>query len=240
MSEKTIPPHKLIISMLSGEMIWAKTHNCLINAIGQCMRNGVTVAHMNVQTTIISTGRSNAAEAALRCGATHLLFIDSDMVFPPFAPQALLQHDLPVVGCTYCPRRPPFRLLHKELGDVRGAVNPPKPHLAPDETGVREVLRMPTGMLMIRADVLKAMRQPYFRFANIDGKAETVGEDYLFCDDARALGFKIWLDCDLSRSIGHIAQHENYCEDIPELELMNAPAAEAREEQMAVAAGETP
>jgi hypothetical protein len=53
--------------------------------------------------------------------------------------------------------------------------------------------------------VFDKLSKPYFRF-DTDANGDIIGEDYVFCDRARAAGFRIWCDSLLSREIGHIGQ----------------------------------
>jgi hypothetical protein len=54
--------------------------------------------------------------------------------------------------------------------------------------------------------VFEALSKPYFRFLTDEASGEITGEDYVFCDRARAAGFRIWCDTRLSLEIGHIGQ----------------------------------
>jgi GT2 family glycosyltransferase len=65
---------------------------------------------------------------------------------------------------------------------------------------------MPTGCLLVRMSVFDALAKPHFRFLFDESSGAIVGEDYNFCDRARAVGFRIWCDPQLSFAIGHIGQ----------------------------------
>jgi hypothetical protein len=52
--------------------------------------------------------------------------------------------------------------------------------------------------------VFDALTKPYFRYVTDEAGGEIVGEDYVFCDRARAAGFRIWCDATLSLEIGHL------------------------------------
>ena len=79
--------------------------------------------------------------------------------------------------------------------------------------------RVGTGFMLIRRHVIEAIAkqsQTYlgpdgvgeihnvFEFSMLDGKF--VGEDYNFCDKAGMLGYKVWVDVELS--LPHMGQEE--------------------------------
>jgi hypothetical protein len=51
--------------------------------------------------------RNKACEHALNCGATHLFFLDSDVIPPPDTILRLLAHNHPFISGVYCRRSPP-------------------------------------------------------------------------------------------------------------------------------------
>lgn len=65
---------------------------------------------------------------------------------------------------------------------------------------------MPTGCLMIRMSVFDALTGPNFRFLVDPATDAIIGEDYDFCDRARAQGFTVWCDTALSFEVGHLGQ----------------------------------
>ena len=70
----------------------------------------------------------------------------------------------------------------------------------------RSMARIPTGCLLIRMSVFDKLPRPYFRFESNEESGDIIGEDYIFCDRARAAGFRVWCDPALSHEIGHIGQ----------------------------------
>ena len=51
---------------------------------------------------------------------------------------------------------------------------------------------------------------PWFRLEFLEGKDEvgksTLGEDTIFCRDARKRGYRVWCDTDLTKQIAHIGE----------------------------------
>lgn len=151
----------------------------------------------NIRSSILPVSRSILVERAQANKSDYILFLDSDMVFPPDALKRLLAHDKDIVCATYCRRE--------------GATEPMGCTVEWDginsnATGLIEGGRLPTGCMLIRMLVFDKMDKPYFRWGINEGKSEIVGEDVEFCDRARALGYKVWVDMDLSKQVGHIGE----------------------------------
>ena len=51
--------------------------------------------------------RNEACKKALEIGASHLFFIDSDIVVPSDGVLRLLRHNVPLISGVYCRRSPP-------------------------------------------------------------------------------------------------------------------------------------
>lgn len=135
--------------------------------------------------------RNAAAVMAIEEGFTHLMFIDSDMAFPPDTVERLLAHGKPVVGATYIRRCEPYNLL--------GLVAEKW-----EDKPLVEALELPTGCLLINVSALKKVGWPYFAFEYGDNPGERIGEDIWFCRKWRETGGKIYCDAVLTRQLGHI------------------------------------
>jgi hypothetical protein len=195
----TVP--KVGIVVPSGDMVHAKFAVCLTGVVQATQRADMVV--INPQSSLVATGRQMGVEAALGRECSHILFLDSDMVFPPDTLEILLSHDKPVVGATYVRRKLPSALLHRELvGEARVG------------HGLREVARLPLGCTLIQAEVFEELAVPYFRCTYPNGFE--AGEDFWFCDQAREKSFGIWLDANLSRRIGHLGMYTHTVNDLGE------------------------
>ena len=157
------------------------------------------------QGTLIANQRAELSLDAMREGCTHILFIDSDMRFPQDMIGRLLKHDLDIVA-TNCARRRmptgPTAQLYKENGE-RELV-----WTMPESTGLQEVGSVGMGVMLIKANVFEALAEPWFETPWRVDKRGYIGEDVYFCQKAAAAGFKIWIDHDVSKEIGHIGTFE--------------------------------
>jgi hypothetical protein len=157
------------------------------------------------QGTLIANQRAELCLDAMREKCTHVLFIDSDMRFPQDMIERLLQHDLDIVA-TNCARRRmptgPTAQIYKENGE-RELV-----YTMPESTGLQEVGSVGMGVMLIKANVFAKLAEPWFETPWRHDKRGYIGEDVFFCKKAREAGFKIWIDHDVSKEIGHIGMFE--------------------------------
>jgi hypothetical protein len=157
------------------------------------------------QGTLIANQRAELSLDAMQENCSHILFIDSDMRFPQDMIGRLLKHDLDIVA-TNCARRRmptgPTAQLYKENGD-RELV-----WTMPESTGLQEVGSVGMGVMLIKANVFRALAEPWFETPWRMDKRGYIGEDVYFCQKAAAAGFKIWIDHDVSKEIGHIGTFE--------------------------------
>lgn len=134
-----------------------------------------------------------------------IFWCDADMKIPADTPLRLMQHDKDIVGCTYLRRTPPYEPLGKALTEGKVDTSLLKEPLL-------EMGHMPTGCLLVRREVFRKLRRPYFRHEYREASAIgardefEMGEDYSFCKAARDAGFRIWLDIPMSQHIGHVSE----------------------------------
>jgi hypothetical protein len=187
------PLPRVAIAVPSGDMV----HADFAMAYAQlCMASaGLQLQLITVKSSIVAQARNNGVEIAKKFRADFLLFLDSDMLFPPTALFRLLLHRKDIVGATYTKRVAPYEVLGTEIAE--------QPTVTSGD--LLEMQRIPTGCLLINMGVFEKLAMPYFRFET-DANGAIVGEDYVFCDRAREAGFRIWCDAVMSREIGHIGQ----------------------------------
>jgi len=185
---------RVAISVPSGDMVHA---DFALALAGLChMSDDLDLVIFSNKSSIVAEARNNGVAMAQAAGVEHLLFLDSDMIFPRTTLRRLLAHALDIVGATYAKRVPPFQALGTALQEQ--PADPPH--------GLIAMARIPTGCLLIRMSVFARLAQPYFHFGLDTMRHQIVGEDYMFCDKARAAGLRIWCDAVLSREVGHIGQ----------------------------------
>jgi len=160
----------------------------------------------------ISGPRNDVVRAFLQTDNAYLLFVDADIEFEPEQVDALLAHELPVVGGAYLnrfdPEEEPTIVCSYHLGDgVYG-----HGEVLPVDHGLIKVSGLGMGFTLIRRDVLVDLDTgPLWPFAEVVAGGESVGaiseeskaivhlisEDITFCHRAAKLGYESWLDLDV-------------------------------------------
>lgn len=152
--------------------------------------------------TYIHYARNKAVMEAVKQGATHLMFVDSDMQFAPGDIDYLVEMNEDIIGGLYFGRVVPFPVA-KMKHQTRNAMT--NPISLPEEEQF-EVMALGTGFLLINMDVFKKMQPPFFFHSEPKdwGMEEMpfphneIGEDVSFCLKAREHGFKIIADQSLN------------------------------------------
>ncbi len=138
--------------------------------------------------------RQSSAAAAVQAGATHVLFLDSDMRFPETTLECLLAHDVPIVGANYVQRTmPDWWVARAQQGG--GCVS------SVGRSGLQAVESVGFGVMLIRCEVLAQLPQPWFH-APYDALRH-VGEDVYFCQQAARFGIPARINHDLSQAVRH-------------------------------------
>lgn len=203
---KQSPKIKVAICVPSGDMVHTDFAMCLVNLVSYSFAMGLDLVMVNSKSSHIDMGRHSCIKSALTTGADYVLFLDSDMTFPHDTLYKLLAHGHDIVGAAAVRRRPPHTLVHTEFADDDGRQVPPTLGNAP-----RQVARVGTACLLVRLSVFKVIPEPWFD-SRWDAKAmQRISEDNAFCDDARRMGFPVYLDPGLR--IGHIGCQTFYPED---------------------------
>lgn len=159
-----------------------------------------TVTDLFLCHTYIHCGRELVLEAALKQGATHLLWLDSDMSFPRTTAVQLWMHQQAIVACNYLSRRQASGRWTAQRDDGTRIETHER------SSGLEAVDIAGMGVFFLSTDVVADLARPWFRHG-LNEFGGDVGEDVLFCRALRAAGHTIYLDHDLSKEIGHIGQH---------------------------------
>jgi GT2 family glycosyltransferase len=151
--------------------------------------------------------RNRLVRCALERNATHLLFIDNDMVFQPSAIQRLIDADKDIIGINYNARGVPGKPVVSTIKLVDPATDPQKNKTVISEFSAQlfPLFAVGTGFLLIKTDVFRAMDAPWF----VDGEdknGECFTEDVEFCRKAHKASFDVW--CNPTIPIKHIGTAE--------------------------------
>lgn len=154
--------------------------------------------------TLVYVARDKLACEAINSDYTHVLWLDSDMVFQPDIYTDLLDTGKDFVTGIYHARRPGHQsCIFKRCDDLD--------HLERFEQYPRETFEIGGcgfGCVLIKTEILKAVQ---YNFKTCFLPKAQFGEDIAFCNRARAMGFKIW--CEPTVQCGHIGHITVYPED---------------------------
>lgn len=154
--------------------------------------------------TLVYVARDKLACEAINSDYTHVLWLDSDMVFQPDIYTDLLDTGKDFVTGIYHARRPGHQsCIFKRCDDLD--------HLERFQEYPRETFEIGGcgfGCVLIKTEILKAVQ---YNFKTCFLPKAQFGEDIAFCNRARAMGFKIW--CEPTVQCGHIGHITVYPED---------------------------
>ncbi len=165
------------------------------------------VMDMVVGDSLVSRARNTLTARFLASDSTHLLFIDSDLIWGGEQVERLVKHNRDVVAGLYC---------KKSEGVAQLVMNKHahQEQIVIDSDGVADVAYVGTGFMLIKRDVLVQMQQanpansfladesniPEHDFWQVgvyaykDGTKRYLSEDWYFCQKCLDLGYKIYAD----------------------------------------------
>lgn len=176
--------------------------------------------------SVVSRARNLLVQDLLDSDCTDLLFIDSDINFEPEAILRLLawgsEPGKDIVAAAPRVRSSDTvyitRLAYDENSD-----------LTMDNMGLVKAERVATAFMLIRRHVFEKMVEVHPEWKYHDARSNRtvpalfdfalteegyIGEDFLFCDRAREIGFQVWIDPTIT--LGHMGVQEyvgNFGED---------------------------
>ena len=207
---------KVAVCFSSGGTVNASFAVCAAALVAHSAAQGVQITIINAESSLNMVNRNYAVRQASEADCTHVLFLDSDMVFPADALMRLLQADKSIVGTLYARRVHPYAtlgyLLDKESTD-----------------DVREAGEMGLGCILIKLSVFDSLKAPYFRCPAVESTmlisdelrgfdltgihaGDTIDDSIWFSKAARRAGFQLWVDVPLTLEVGHTGFSTHYVE----------------------------
>lgn len=162
----------------------------------------ITMSLRVLQSSNWITNREKLARAAVDEDFTHLMFLDDDMNFAPEVLEVLLGRRQDIVVTNYLIKcEPPVDFVAVDLQGMRVQTTQ-------QSTGLQEIMYSGFGASIISTEVFRRVGQPWFLpYFNAE-KSEYTTEDNPFFERARNAGFKVHLDHDASKLLGHIGQKQ--------------------------------
>jgi len=179
---------KLAVATPSMGTIKTKTVESLIGMLKNFPHEYYFLSH---EGSIIHHMRERLVKKAIELDCTHLLFVDSDMVFDKDAVLKLLERDKDIIGVN-CNRR---KLPLESTAILDGSEA---------KDGLVKAISVGTGFMLIKLSIFDYLPEPWFFWQSNQSGDLVTGEDYWFCSLARKHNFDVW--CDLSVKIGHLGE----------------------------------
>ena len=177
----------------------------LIRATANCQLGGIGLHPGN---TCVYQARNDLAASFLKSDCTHLLFVDSDLIFQPWHVDRICSHDVPIVGGLY-----PI----KTDGKLCVAVNDfhPEDRKPVLPSGCQQVRYVATGFMLIAREVFTKLLHSdgpaieyqsdhpphdtawnFFRaeIREDKGRKRYLTEDWFFCQRWLELGGEVYAD----------------------------------------------
>lgn len=197
--------------------------------------------------SVVSRARNLLVSDFLASDCDSLLFIDADMSINPDDIFRLLAWNQTkgIVGGVGCARKLPATYYSKLHKDEDG-------NIEMDMMGLVRAESIGTGFMMIQRQLIEELVRSHPEWEYYDATADRklhsvfdfkstpegyIGEDYLFCERARAHGFEVWIDPTIK--LGHFGIHEfhgDFGNDIL-YPMINAAQIKAEDEPLRVAYG---
>lgn len=145
---------------------------------------------------LIHKNREILVEKALENNCTHVLFVDSDMLFDGDALDRLMERNKEIIGVPTHLRKFPLVSTMKNIDEFGNKLWEEYPD------GLIKCAGVGTGFMLINLEVFKNITHPWFFYESNDNGDLVCGEDMWFCRKARAAGYDIWADSTVN--VGHI------------------------------------
>jgi hypothetical protein len=200
---------------VSSKLAISLANFCLL-----AMKHGVDVQICNISgCSVVSRVRNLIASDFLSSDCTDLMFIDSDINFDAEDIFRLLAWNSDpvkgiVAGIPVARKKGQVYFSTLDSDDDQ--------NIFMDKMGLVRAKRVATAFMMIRRDVFTKLKEAHPEWIYYDEKKvgdemicffdfalkdnNYIGEDYLFCDRAREVGFEVWIDPTIK--LGHMGTTE--------------------------------
>lgn len=196
----------IFVGTPSPGMWRAKTAVCAYDMGVNAAAQRIISKAIGAEGAYTEANRTNVVTAALTSAdeVDAIMWIDSDMVFPPDTLAHLWGLNLPIAGATYRERQEPYRFLGRFLD--------PEDELALERgdklTGLRPMRLMPGGMILVRMEVYRVLGMPWYDIEGYESGKTRLRDDYFFCQRAIEAGYMPMCDMDLTAKVKHRGEQD--------------------------------
>lgn len=188
---------RVFIAIPSGSEWSARFAMSLVSVAVDLTSRGVGLRIKNKKGSLLPQLREQLIESALDYkDMTHVLFLDSDMVFPADLGWKLLRHSKEVVACNCSTKGLHQNPTARDKGNKFV-------YTEQDSVGLRRVWRVGTGAMAIDLKVFEKIKKPWFPVRWDEEVSNYVGEDWNFCQRLQDADIPIYIDQAASKTMGH-------------------------------------
>lgn len=194
---------KILIAIPTLDYIPVQFMECLLKLTQHLNDNDVDFEVKIKAGTLVYLAREELTSYALSFGFTHVLWLDSDMIFNEDVADELLDTGKEFISGIFHARRPGHQSC------IFKSLTPPERYKwdeYPNDTFAIAGCGM--ACTLVKTTVLQEVRKTY---GSCFTPSQMLGEDLAFCKKATDLGFAIWAEPTLR--IGHIGHIAIYPED---------------------------
>lgn len=140
--------------------------------------------------SVIAESRNQLTKEALDCGASHILWLDSDMHFPPTVVEKFLSHNKDIVAGNYSTRYAPHQsVAFVDPNNIDLRLN--------NSSGLHQVWAVGMGCMLVDVEVYRQLPKPWYSHEYNQNLDTFGGEDIYFCNQAMHHSIDVWVDCDI-------------------------------------------
>jgi hypothetical protein len=192
-------PTSVAILVPTKDTVYSHFSYSLSNLVKVTTQMGIETHLFFDASTILINQRESLIKQAIEVGAEWVLWLDSDMMFPPTTLLRLLGHNQNIVGCNYMKRAYPFKsVAYTDTSDWESWI----PIQYSDELVDAEASGM--GCVLMRTEIFQKLEKPYFEYTYQPKTEDWGGEDFTLFKKLNKLGYQLKIDMNLSNEIHHI------------------------------------
>lgn len=195
-------PTSVSILVPTRDTVYSHFSYSLGNLIKTTTLMGIEVHLFFDASTILINQRENLINRAIEVKSEWVLWLDSDMMFPPTTLLRLLAHNQDIVACNYMKRSYPFKsVAFMNTNDWESWV----PLQSEDELLTVEAIGM--GCVLMRTSVFEKLNRPYFEYTYQPKTKDWGGEDFTLFKKLNKVEHQVKVDMNLSNEIYHIGTY---------------------------------
>ena len=197
-----VKPLKLSILVPTRDTVHSQFSYCITQLFNTTREAGIDAYLFYDSSTILLNQRNNLIKKSKEVNSDYVLWLDSDMMFPPTTALRLLEHNKDIIACNY---------MKRTKGDKTVAytdVSDWDTWLPLDKIdGLVKVEGVGMGCMLMKTNVFSKLIKPYFEFTYKEDSQDWYGEDFNLLAKLRKLGYDVYIDTVLSKDIKHIGNY---------------------------------